>query len=393
MRWFLAPLIALTSVTACATHEGSDGDGDGKSDQSFGDPIVIGDKETPRIAFPPLLPLNQLQLDTIVGGFLAGAVANMRGDIAAELALDHTVVGDDGKPVRFGRVAYVRPGLGNISPSPAQVFLLARHFDVVVLMYTNMTDPFSDKAFGRSKSIGGVQIPEPIRDQVKIFEIGSPQFNLISASQQSDVTLEQLELMHQERDQLGFDPLTEPAWIFAHSQGSNDAVISDQRLRDLGFAGFDHIITMGGALEGGRLINTATGLTWRAGATAAAGLQGDAAIFGLAPQITRQVFAANLGVDPDDVASELGKRIDFAFGGEINLFFPFGNIRPGLLALASHPDEFGFVLPSDGMVNTRAARLDIPGGVFSQCDHVLIFEDPGLLGMVLKEIRDRGGIN
>jgi hypothetical protein len=390
MRCLILVVTALVCA-ACASDGADSVDDDSKSD-SFGTSITIGGRKVKRIAPVPVLPFNHIGLDAIISGFHAFPVIDHRTKVAADAGLEHTLMDKDGKPIRIGRVAYVRTGLGNIPPSPALVYLLARHFETVVVLYTNMTDSASHTAFGRPSAIGGVPIPESIENEVRIFELGSPQYNMISAAQQSDVLLEQLEILRTKQDQLGFDPLAEPAWIFAHSQGSIDAVISDHRLRREGFAGFEHIITLGGALEGGRLIRTAVGLGWFNTALVVAGPQGGDAISGLAPDVVRSTLVEQLELASEDLlASELEHRIDFAFGGSINLFFPVGNIRPGLWFLASQPDQFGLIGPSDGMVSTDSARVRARGALFNQVDHILLFEDPGLLaGMLDHVLRSEG---
>ncbi len=376
--WLFVLGLGLVGLVACADQPADSVEGSGKQD-SFGS-FTVGDKEFARIAPEPVLPFNQFQLDAIIGTFLALPVIDFRNSIAAEASLDKVERDGTGQPIRLGRVAYVRPGLGNIAPSPAHVFMLAQHFDVVVVLFTNMTSSPEFTKFGRMNGMGIVNVPEALRGKIKLFGIGSEQWNLISAQQQSDVLLEQLQILHEHKDELGFDALQEPAWMFAHSQGALDAVISDHRLRQAGFAGFERIISVGGALEGGRLIPTATGLSWRAGAALAAGFQGDAAIAELDPGIVQDILAEHLELDDESqVRTALDKRIDFAFGGTINPFFPPLNVRPGLFALASTPDLFGFVGPNDGMVSIDSSHRGRRTKTYNQTDHVQVIEDPDLL--------------
>ncbi|MGE0548669.1 MAG: hypothetical protein AB7O24_27260 [Kofleriaceae bacterium] len=385
-----ALLLALLGTVGCVDGGGGDndtGDPNGKADSGDEQTIAVGGQRLRRIAPRPMAPADQAKVDTFMGGFLAAPVTDFRTQAAAEVGIDLAVTDVAGEPVRLGSVAYLRPGLGNIAPSPADVFLLARHFDTLVVLYTNTTDASGDASVRRVTEIAGVTIPDRIAGEVNIFAIGSPQFNLITSTQQSDVTLEQLQQLHDASTLVGFDALEEPAWIFAHSQGSIDAVLTDDRLRDAGFAGFDHIVTIGAALEGGRLIRSGIGASWISGALAAAGTQGATAMEALAPDLVAGTLTGLLGVTTEqELASVLAERITFSFAGAIDTTAPKGNVRDAFLFLAGQADGAGRIDPSDGVVSTTSA---LKGGFtksYPQTDHVLLIEDPALLADMLSEL-------
>jgi hypothetical protein len=193
-----------------------------------------------RIAPAPVAPADQSKVDAFFSGFTAAPVTDFHSAAAAQDAVALTVTDGQGHPIRLVDVAFVRPGLGKIMFSPAQIYMLARHFRTVVLLYTNMTDPdAAARAFRRVTELEGIPIPSEIAGGVRIFAVGSPQLNVISYLQQPDVTLEQLELLRRHSATLGFDPLAADRWVFAHSQGVTEAVVTDHRLRKAGFPGFD----------------------------------------------------------------------------------------------------------------------------------------------------------
>jgi hypothetical protein len=122
---------------------------------------------------------NQEGIDALFAPFLAGAVVDFRTVEEAEAAVDPALP----RPRRLGALAYVRPGVGNIIFSPAWIYRLAQHFDTVVVMYSNMTDPEPGATdVRRVHELEGVPIPRTIRRRVKIFAIGSPKFGRLIES-------------------------------------------------------------------------------------------------------------------------------------------------------------------------------------------------------------------
>ena len=219
------------------------------------DTISVDGEEIPRLDIPAVNIADQAAVDAFFGVFVNDPVTDFRTVEAAEASVGLALP----KPRRLGKIAYVRPGIGNIMFSPAWVYLLAQHYQTVVLMYSNMTDPEPGAtAVRRIDELEGVPIPASIRHKVKIFAIGSPKLNLISSLQQSDTTLEQLEILRTS-PMLGGKVLSDDAaaWMFAHSQGMIDSIFTDERLRAAGLVPFDRIVGVAGAVKGGRLIESA----------------------------------------------------------------------------------------------------------------------------------------
>jgi hypothetical protein len=101
------------------------------------DTITLDGKEIPRLAIPAVNIDDQAAVDAFFSVFIADPVTDFRTVEAAEASVGLALP----KPRRLGKIAYVRPGIGNIMFSPAWVYLLAQHYQTVVLMYSNMTDP------------------------------------------------------------------------------------------------------------------------------------------------------------------------------------------------------------------------------------------------------------
>ncbi len=356
------------------------------------DSIIVAGKSIPRLEDPAVHIDNQEGIDALFAPFVAGAPVDFRTVEAADDAVDLGFP----KLGRLGRVAYVRPGVGNIMFSPASIYLLAQHFKTVVLLYSNMTDPEPGATdLRRVYELEGVPIPSAIQKRVRIFAIGSPKFNVISARQQSDTTLEQLEILRSSGGffRSGFKR-GRVGWFFAHSQGMIDAVMTDHRLRSAGLPSFDRIIGIAGAVKGGRLIESEIGPLLIGGAEAAAGEQGRIAF----ETVDRTATIANL-IDVLEIpgppfAQELNldirliSRTFAGFGGVLDSSAPQGNARQGLIDLTDIPDGDGLVKPNDGVEDFDSTTIAQHNLVFEQVDHIGIIEDPSLMRAMLETIVD-----
>lgn len=354
------------------------------------DTITLDGKEIPRLAIPAVNIDDQAAVDAFFSVFIADPVTDFRTVEAAEASVGLALP----KPRRLGKIAYVRPGIGNIMFSPAWVYLLAQHYQTVVLMYSNMTDPEPGAtAVRRVQELEGVPIPASIRNKVKIFAIGSPKLNLISSLQQSDTTLEQLEILRTS-PMLEDKVLEVPAWVFAHSQGMIDTILTDERLRAAGLEPFERIIGVAGAVKGGRLIESAIGPFLIDGAEAVAGEQGRVAFELVGKTATVNVLADVLGIGGPDFAVEFNldieliKRTFAGFGGVLDSSAPQGNARVALLDLTDIPDGDGLVKPNDGVEDFDSTTLAQNNLLFEQVDHIGIIEDPALLRAMLDVIVD-----
>ncbi len=354
------------------------------------DDISVDGHAIPRLADPAIHIEDQAAVDALFAGFIADPPTDFHTVEAAESVADLALP----QPRRLGSVAYVRPGIGNIMFSPAWVYLLAMHFDNVVLMYTNMTDPTPGATdVRRVTELAGVPIPRSIKPHVRVFAIGSANFNAISFLQQSDTTLEQLEILRTHRLTRG--KVLKDArnvWMFAHSQGMIDTVITDHRLRSAGLPTFDRVIGIAGAVKGGRLIESFIGPDLIAGATFLAGEQGGAAFELVGKTNTVNSLIDILEIPGPDFAKPLNldirllNRTFAAFGGVLDSLAPQGNARAGLLALTDIPDGDGVVKPNDGVEDFDSTTLGQHNKIFQQVDHIQITEDPALLAEMLNVI-------
>ncbi len=354
--------------------------------------IALDGVEIPRLAPAPYHIADQAAVDAFFSAFVDGAITDFRTVQAAEDAVGLGPINEDGEPVRLGKIAYVRPGLGNILFSPAFVYLLAQHFDRVVVMYTNMTEPAPGATALRPvEALEGVPIPAAIAGQVEIYAIGSPELNLISFLQQSDVFLEQLEIIRRAWHRKARHLLGD-SWVFAHSQGVNDAVLTDHRLRTAEFVGFRRVVGIAGAVMGGRLLESAIGQSFVDGAFAIAGEQGAAAMEALKESVATAELIEHLAIPGPDFAKRLNLEIHLvtrtfaAFGGTVDPALPQGNIRGTFLFLAGFPDGNGEVKPNDGVEDFTSTLLGSVNRVFPQTDHILITEDPEILAEMLETL-------
>jgi hypothetical protein len=354
--------------------------------------IHVAGQEIPRLAVPAVHIDNQEGIDALFAPFLDGAPIDFRTAEAAEASVGLALPGDDD----LAMVAYVRPGVGNIMFSPAWIYLLAQHFDTVVVMYSNMTDPEPGTTdVRRIRSLEGVAIPEAIEDEVKIFAIGSTKFNVISAMQQSDTTLEQLEILRNSRELRGkILKESKRAWMVAHSQGMIDTVMTDHRLRSAGLVSFERIIGVAGAVKGGRLIESAIGPFLIDGAEAVAGEQGRVAFESVGKTATINALVDVLEISGPEFAEEFNldirliNRTFAGFGSVLDSSAPAGNARPGLISLTDIPDGDGLVKPNDGVEDFDSTTLAQHNLIFDQMDHIGIIEDPALLRDMLDVIVD-----
>jgi len=356
------------------------------------DTITLDGEEIPRLAVPAVNIDDQAAVDAFFSVFLADPPTDFRTVEAAEASVGLALP----KPRKLGEIAYVRPGIGNIMFSPAWVYLLAQHYQTVVLMYSNMTDPEpGTTAVRRVEELEGVPIPGSIRNTVKIFAIGSSKLNMISSLQQSDTTLEQLEILRTS-PMLGGKVLNRglPAWMFAHSQGMIDTILTDERLRAAGLVPFERIVGVAGAVKGGRLIESAIGPVLIDGAEAVAGEQGRVAFELVGKTATVAILVDVLGIGGPEFAEEfnldieLVKRTFAGFGGVLDSSAPQGNARLALLGLTDIPDGDGLVKPNDGVEDFDSTTLAQNNLIFEQVDHILIIEDPALLRAKLDVIVD-----
>jgi hypothetical protein len=354
--------------------------------------ISVDGEEIARLDIPAVNIDDQAAVDAFFAVFLDDPVTDFRTVEAAEASVGLALP----RPRKLGNLAYVRPGIGNIMFSPAWIYLLAQHYKTVVLMYSNMTDPEPGATAGRRiGELEGVPIPASIRNKVKIFAIGSPRLNLISSLQQSDTTLEQLEILRTS-PMLGDKVLSDdtPAWMIAHSQGMIDSIMTDERLRAAGLVPFEHIVGVAGAVKGGRLIESAIGQFLIDGAEAVAGDQGRIAFELVGKTETVNALADVLGIGGPEFAKEfnldieLVKRTLAGFGGVLDSSAPQGNARVALLGLTDIPDGDGLVKPNDGVEDFDSTTLAQHNLIFEQVDHIGIIEDPALLRAMLDVIVD-----
>lgn len=352
--------------------------------------ISVKGKEIPRLADPAIHIDDQAAVDALFAGFIADPPTNFHTIDVAEAAVELALP----QPRRLGKIAYVRPGIGNIMFSPGWIYLLAMHFDTVVVMYSNMTDPAPRATdLRRVKELAGVPVPESIRHKTRIFAIGSPNFNAISFLQQSDTFLEQLEILRTS-SQLRSRVLKPgiPDWVFAHSQGMIDTVLTDHRLYGAGLGQFDRIIGIAGAVKGGRLIESVIGPDLIAGAGFLAGDQGATAFELVSKTNTVAALIEHLHIPGPEFARPLNLDIRLiartfaAFGGVLDSGAPQESARTALLGLTDIPDGDGLVKPNDGVEDFDSTTLGQHNRIFEQVDHIQITEDPALLAEMLNVI-------
>ncbi|MGE3454659.1 MAG: hypothetical protein AB7O24_06075 [Kofleriaceae bacterium] len=378
--WLTAVLLGALGA-GCVEAPTSDNDHDSSGGKADGadDYIDVAGKRIPRLS--PFRGASPFTLaESFVSTFTLGAPINHRYQ-----SVDEQVV--LAQPTRLGALAVVRPGVGNVAPSAAWLTVLAQHFDTVVVMYANLDSVIEDVGLRKLDSLSGVSFPERLTARTNIWAIGSDAAHLISFPLQSDHTLEQLDQLWKLQDQLGVDPLAGDTWVFAHSQGVNDMVITDARLREAGFPGFGPIVGVCGAVLGGRF--TANPAAWAIIPVAAGvgGFQGVDAMVALQPvqsynwmeQVLRPTDTSIAGIE-----AAIGERIDLAVAGAINPFWP-GFVRPLMYNLSLYPNELGWVLPNDGFVDAHPAELGRHTVTLSG-DHFSMIEDPSIAQEIAQQL-------
>ncbi|MGE0867310.1 MAG: hypothetical protein AB7P03_02025 [Kofleriaceae bacterium] len=424
-----ALLIGLTAATGCAVDApGSDSD-NGKQDSTELGDIAVNGKSIPRLERAPLdlAPEDDAKMLTYVKAFGAKRDGDTNPQYRSEEFVDDVFTSEyalddaNGAPLQIGEVAYVRPGLGGTMASAAQIYLLAQHFKTVVLLYTNMTetDPAYttalrkvDTGVGILDPVVGTYVPSPVPLD-NIYAIGSAHYALISYQQQSDTTLEQLELLRQgwERDDFPFDPFAQTdAWIFAHSQANPDAVMTNARLETAGFKPYGKIVAMGSAILGCRVGGTMTwdNATNAARETSGGGEQAANAYAALVPLTVRTNLATVLGLaDPGEqlpidtlttqLREPLRERIAYAIapvvhpGPDLPLM-PVedkGDVRIryyNLAGMADFEGTDGKNLPNDGLENLDSLTSAAQSTILYKVDHMGVFEGPQHMLAALKFI-------
>jgi hypothetical protein len=389
--------------------------------------ITVGSAAIARLAVAPVVPdaVGQSGIDAFMGSFGPTPVVPFRDQSHAnqaaqgfELLPDGTtqvsldVLDSKGQAAQMGTVAYIRPGLGNLAFSPANVILIAKHFSKVIILFTNMTDPTQGSTDFRKLTTLGVDRTNPDSvsgvpshwEQVvnipssitNIYAVGSPTLDAISFTQQSDVTLEQLQVLHGHSTDLGFDALTAGGTVFAHSQGAADIVLTQDRLLKAGFHGFDNIVTIGSAIKGGRLLATDTlakgfANSAKGAGGAVAGDQAYTALADLEPSVTAIRMQDGLNIHTSaasmDVEDRIRSYVTAAFGGAIDYKNPdTGNARLAFVAFSTTPDGAGSYLLNDGAENVDSTTLGQVSSTFPQVDHITSIEDPVLMKQMLQTL-------
>ncbi|MGE0872176.1 MAG: hypothetical protein AB7P03_26695 [Kofleriaceae bacterium] len=379
--WLTAVLVAVLGGACVEPPASYDEDGSGKADEAD-DFIEVAGRRLPRLS--PFRGASPFTLAaSFVSTFTLGAPIDHR-----YASVDEQLVLED--PTRLGALAIVRPGVGNVPPSAAWLSVIAQHFDTVVVMYANLDSFTGDVGLRKINTVSGVSIPERITTRTNIWAMGTDSAHLISFPLQSDHTLEQLDQLWKIQDQLGVDPLAGDTWVFAHSQGVNDMVITDARLRDAGFAGLGPIVGVCGAMLGGRF--TANPAAWAIIPVAAGvgGFQGVDAMIALQPlqsyswmeQVLRPTDTSLAGIE-----AAISERVELAVAGAINPFWP-GFVRPLMYNLSLYPNELGWVLPNDGFVDARSAELGRETITLSG-DHFSMIEDPAIAQEIMQRLTSR----
>ncbi len=137
-------------------------------------------------------------------------------------------------PRALGRLTVFVAGLFNRSPAPGVVFRVARHTDRVLITHANHSDP-SQNAIRVVTELEGIPVPEEMAG--RILEVGSREPTLRSWLHVADLLVEQLELLRQREDLLGFSLLEADATLISHSQGGLATVRVREAFEALGFEG------------------------------------------------------------------------------------------------------------------------------------------------------------
>lgn len=326
---------------------------------------------------------------------------------AADALRQPMVKAPSGAPASLGALTILRPGLGNIGFSAAQVFRTAQHSDRVVLAYTYQGTG-EERTLRPATEIDGVPVPPELRG--KVFVIGSPKHNFISYRQSSDVFLEQLEAMRKGKALLGVDPMKAGATVIGHSQGGLDATLTRERLEKAGLGGaIGRLVAVGSPFGGSAIADRLLGLAASASAGAVDLDDGWKAVGELDPDFARRDF-------PPSKQRLVDLSYSAAIGGIPRLVPRLGlppfelqdehNIRP-LLRLAattgdlstlvggpaallrllrnSHGGSDGLVTVASATYGQTSARLRMP------YDHIGIIEDFHVIDRIVADVAAREG--
>ena len=142
-------------------------------------------------------------------------------DVVAVMQRPLAVSAKTGKPVHLEGTTLYRPGLGNVPPSPANLFRIAQHADKVVLMYA-FDDGTKASELRALDDYNGTPVPPELKG--KLFAVGRPDRVLQTARAGTGVLIEQLERVHQgaQRFGLNLDSVT----AIAHSQGNIEVALA-----------------------------------------------------------------------------------------------------------------------------------------------------------------------
>lgn len=326
---------------------------------------------------------------------------------AAEALKQPTLRAPSGEPASLGALTIMRPGLGNIGFSAAQVFRAAQHSERLVVAYTYQGTG-EERTLRPATEIDGVPVPPELRG--KVFVIGSPRHNFISYRQSSDVFLEQLEAMRKSKGLLGVDPLKAQATVIGHSQGGLDATLTRERLEKAGLGeAIGRLVAVGSPFGGSAVADRLLGLAASASAGAVDLDDGWKAVGELDPDFARRDF-------PPAKQGLVDLSYSAAIGGAPRIVPRFGippfelqddhNIRP-LLRLAATTGDLSTLVGgpaallrllrhanggSDGLVTVESAtygrtcaKLKMP------YDHIGIIEDFHVIDRIVADVASGKG--
>ncbi len=382
--------------------------------------IRISGKSLARLR-PPPATLSGLQtqalettLHTLLGplseggyaiGSLPGNFKNWRtSDYAREAIAAPLEKNTAGNPKQMGKLAILRPGLGNIGPSAAIAFRTAQYAERVVIAYTNMTDPATAQ-LRAVDNYDGVAVPSELKG--KIFVIGSPRHNVITFEQSSDVLLEQLEQMRQQKQLLGCDPFSSRATLIGHSQGGMDGTLTRARLEKAGFGkAIGKLVGIGSPFRGTPNVESLVG-TLVKGLSGAMVTQGSAAIAALQPKYAQTVLGptherfvdfavcGGMGSLPDlkwQLSWPPVTVDDHNVRWSLRLIGATGNLTELLQGAASPMTELLEILQlakadTDGLVPLKSARYGKSTQTMRKpYDHIGLFEDAHVIDVIARHV-------
>jgi hypothetical protein len=342
--------------------------------------IEIGEYKIPGLGPPPAENVNQMLIDSVMGGFTQkpkppDAYDQLRSrDMELAANPNEKVAG-----ASFGELTYLYSGLGNIDPSAAVVAEAAKYSERVVVIFGSPPDSGKEQLMPLDE-IGGVPLPKHARG--KVWGFGEPKHALLTWEQSHDRLAEAIDAIAEDgEDVLGIDPLVADATLIAHSQGG----LAGIKLRhELEAVGLDHVIgsliTVGTPFGGGVLVDTLHGQGWISGARNAAGEQGAQAMSHLSPTHVKPRLE---GIDPG--------LVDLSLYGDVgasqsNQRDPV--IRDGLDFYGRQITTNWQIQKSDGIVAAADATFDAEGVQLpGHRDHILMWE----LGETIRTIAEQLG--